>query len=118
VGLAAAFDATLHAVSVVDDRSLGFDVRSGSASEELQAAAEDALADVAERADEAGVERVEEHVLRGRPSSKLLDYVADNDVDVVTMGTTGRGATERVLLGSVTERIVRSSPVPVLTVRR
>jgi nucleotide-binding universal stress UspA family protein len=118
VGLAAAFDATLHAVSVVDDRSLGFDVRSGSVSDELQAAAEDAIADVAERADEAGVERVEEHVLRGRPSSRLLDYVADNDIDVVTMGTTGRGATERVLLGSVTERIVRSSPVPVLTVRR
>ncbi|WP_135826401.1 universal stress protein [Halorussus ruber] len=118
VGLAAAFDATLHAVSVVDDRSLGFDVRSGSVSEELQAAAEDAVADVAGRADEAGVERVEEHVLRGRPSNELLDYVADEDIDVVTMGTTGRGATERVLLGSVTERVVRSSPVPVLTVRR
>lgn len=117
VDLAVTFDATLHAVSVVDDTSLGFDVRSASVSDELETAAEEAIADVASRADEAGVERVEEHVLRGRVSQRLLDYVADNDIDVVTMGTTGRGATERVLLGSVTERMVRSSPVPVLTVR-
>ncbi|WP_276300132.1 universal stress protein [Halorussus lipolyticus] len=118
VELTAAFDATLHAVSVVDDRSLGIDVRSGSASEELRGVAEEAVADVADRADEAGVERVEKHVLTGRASNKLLDYVADEDIDVVAMGTTGRGAADRVLLGSVTERIVRSSPVPVLTVRR
>lgn len=118
VALAAAFDATLHAVSVVDDTSLGLDVRSATASDELEANAEDAIADVADRAAEAGVERVEERVLRGRVAQTLLEYVEDSDIDVVTMGTTGRGATERVLLGSVTERLVRSSPVPVLTVRR
>jgi nucleotide-binding universal stress UspA family protein len=118
VGLAAAFDATLHVLSVVDDTSLGFDVRSAAASDELETAAEEAVSDVAARAEDAEVERVEQHILHGRVSQTILEYIEDNEIDVVSMGTTGRGATERVLLGSVTERIVRSSPVPVLTVRK
>ena len=118
VDLAAALDATLHAVSVVDDTSLGFDVRSASATDDLEDAAEEAVADVAARADEAGVENVSEQVLRGRVHQEILRYVDDNDVDLVAMGTTGRGGADRMLLGSVTERLVRSSPVPVLTVRR
>ncbi|WP_435180158.1 universal stress protein [Halorussus sp. AFM4] len=118
VDLAAALDATVHAVSVVDDTSLGLDVRSVSASEDLEDRAEEAVADVAARAEEAGVESVTEEVLRGRVHRRILGYVDDNDVDLVAVGTTGRGGTDRVLLGSVAERLVRSSPVPVLTVRR
>ncbi|WP_137283810.1 universal stress protein [Halorussus salinisoli] len=118
VDLAAAVDATLHAVSVVDDASLGFDVRSVSVNDEFEAVAEEAIADVAASADDAGVERVEKHVLRGRVHQAILDYVEDNDADLIVMGTRGRGGTDRILLGSVTERIVRTSPVPVLTVRR
>ncbi|NHN57594.1 MULTISPECIES: universal stress protein [Halorussus] len=118
VDLAAALDATVHAVSVVDDTSLGFDVRSASASEGFEDVAEEAVADVAARAEDAGVDAVAEEILRGRVHRQLLRYVDDNDVDLVAMGTTGRGGTDRVLLGSVTERLVRSSPVPVLTVRR
>lgn len=118
VELAAALDATLHAVSVVEDASLGFDVRSAAASDELEAAAEDAVADVAASASDAGVENVTEAVLGGRVHRELLRYADENDIDVVVMGTAGRGGTDRVLLGSVAERLVRSSPVPVLTVRR
>ncbi|UPV72835.1 universal stress protein [Halorussus limi] len=116
--LAAALDATLHAVSVVDDASLGFDVRSAAATDELRATAEDAIADVAATADEAGVERVREELLRGRVHRAILDYADDEDVDLIVAGTRGRGGTDRILLGSVTERLVRTSPVPVLTVRR
>ena len=118
VDLAAELDATLHAVSVVDDTSLGFDVRSASATEDLEDAAQDAVDEVAARAGEAGVDSVTERVLRGRVHRQILGYVDDNDVDLVAMGTTGRGGADRLLLGSVAERLVRSSPVPVLTVRR
>ncbi|UPV98870.1 universal stress protein [Halorussus gelatinilyticus] len=118
VDLAAALDATLHAVSVVDDTSLGFDVRSAAAADELREAAEDAIAEVTASADDAGVEQVREEVLRGSVHRAILDYVDEEDVDVIVVGTRGRGGTDRILLGSVTERLVRTSPVPVLTVRR
>jgi nucleotide-binding universal stress UspA family protein len=42
--------------------------------------------------------------------------IADERIDLVVMGTHGRGMVEHLLLGSVAERIVRRSPVPVLTV--
>ncbi|MFC7081327.1 universal stress protein [Halorussus caseinilyticus] len=118
VDFASAFDATLHAVSVIDDTSLGFDVRSASASGELEATADAALADAAARASDAGVEAVVEEVLRGEVARTIREYAEDNDIDVVVMGTAGRGGADRVLLGSVTERLVRTSPVPVVTVRR
>lgn len=117
IELASALDATLHAISVVDEASLGFDVRSAAVSEELEADAAQAVADVADRASDAGVENVES-VRHGTVHREILDYVEENDVDAVAMGTTGRSGTDRVLLGSVTERIVRTSPVPVWAIRR
>lgn len=118
IEFADAFDATLHAVSVVDDTALGFDVRSAAVGEELEDAATEAVADVAARATDAGVENVVESVPRGRVPQEILAYVDENDIDVVVMGTAGRSGADRVLLGSVTERVVRTSPIPVVTVRR
>ncbi|MDS0221396.1 universal stress protein [Haloarcula sp. S1AR25-5A] len=53
----------------------------------------------------------------GVPHSAILDYAAENDIDLVVMGTHGRTGVGRYLLGSVTEKVVRTSDVPVLTVR-
>lgn len=47
----------------------------------------------------------------------MLDYVDDNGVDLVVMGTHGRSGVARYLLGSVTAKTVRTAGVPVLTVR-
>jgi nucleotide-binding universal stress UspA family protein len=49
----------------------------------------------------------------------LLPFMAidDHDPDLVVMGTHGHSGIRRRLLGSVTERIVRDAPVPVLTVK-
>ncbi len=52
----------------------------------------------------------------GTPVSEILDAIANDGIDLVVMGTHGRGMVEHVLLGSVAERVVRRSPVPVLTV--
>ncbi len=56
-------------------------------------------------------------VERGSPWQEIDTYVDDHDVYLVVMGTHGRGGIEHYLLGSVTEKVVRTSPVPVLTVR-
>lgn len=46
----------------------------------------------------------------------ILEYVADNDTDLVAMATHGRTGEQRRVIGSVTESVVRSASVPVLTV--
>ena len=53
----------------------------------------------------------------GTPVDRILDYINDSKIDLVVMGTHGRGPVGHLLLGSVAERIVRRSPVPVLTVK-
>lgn len=52
----------------------------------------------------------------GRPWVEIRDAIDELHPDLVVLGTAGRRALARVLLGSVAEKIVRISPVPVLTV--
>lgn len=59
---------------------------------------------------------VEGEVLFGETARQILDVIDAKKCGLVVMGTHGRRGLTRVLLGSVAERIVRTSPVPVLTV--
>ena len=52
----------------------------------------------------------------GDASDETLDYARRHDVDLIVCGTHGRCGWDRVVLGSVAERIVRFAPCPVLTV--
>ncbi|RBI62091.1 universal stress protein [halophilic archaeon] len=116
--LAAELDATLHVLSVVGEPSLGLDVRSQVSDADLREAAEETVSNAAETAADGGVERVVERVERGDPARTIDAYAEENDVDLVVMGTTGRREVDRILLGGVTEKVLRSSPVPVMTVRK
>jgi len=60
--------------------------------------------------------RVVTRVVVGTPVDQVLALVADEKIDLVVLGTHGRGLVGHLLLGSVAERVVRRSPVPVLTV--
>jgi nucleotide-binding universal stress UspA family protein len=53
---------------------------------------------------------------RGAPWREILAAIEEASPDLVVMGTHGRKGVERFVLGSVAEKIVRTSPVPVLTV--
>ena len=55
-------------------------------------------------------------VRTGLVHEEIVAYATDNAVDLVVVGTSGRGGIERHLLGSVADRVVRTSPVPVMTV--
>ena len=48
---------------------------------------------------------------------EIVDYVRTEKIDLVVMGTHGRGGLEHILIGSVAEKVVRKSPCPVLTIR-
>ena len=78
--------------------------------------ADELLAEAEEIATEAG-RSIETDTVVGEDASHILAYVEDHDVDLVVMGSHGRSLPARILLGSVSETIVRRSPVPVLTVR-
>ena len=117
VSIAGAYDATLHSLSVVDTRSLGVDVRSGTVVDALEERAREAVAAVETRATDASVSDTETAVERGLPSECIRTYVVENDVGLVVMGTHGRSGISRYLLGSVAEKVARTSPVPVMTVR-
>jgi nucleotide-binding universal stress UspA family protein len=55
------------------------------------------------------------HVLAA-PVEHILEYICANEIDLVVMGTHGRGTVGHLLLGSLAERVVRRAGVPVLTV--
>lgn len=117
VDIAGTYDARLHILSVVDTMAMGVDVRSGAALEALEDSARSAVAAVEERAVGASVSAVETAIEQGDPYHGIRAYVDDHDIDLVVMGTHGRSGIERYLLGSVTEKTVRTSPAPVMTVR-
>lgn len=118
VDLAGTYGARLHALSVVETMTLGIDVRSSVMFDALEEVARTALKDVEERATRESIPSVETIVESGHPYREIGSYVTEHDIDLVVMGTHGRSGIERYLLGSVAEKTVRTSPVPVMTVRQ
>jgi nucleotide-binding universal stress UspA family protein len=116
VELAAALDATVHVLSVVDDSALGPDIRSTVSGKETEEAAANAVETVVSEAEARGVANTVRHIEHGSPVEEILDSIESNDVHAVGMGATGKRGTDRILLGSVAEKTVRSAPVPVMTI--
>jgi nucleotide-binding universal stress UspA family protein len=58
----------------------------------------------------------ESFVVTGNAAPEILKFINERDIDLIVMGTHGRTGVKHFLLGSVAERIVRESPVPVLTI--
>jgi len=73
---------------------------------------------VSDVADRLGDLRTETVVDSGDPHTVILEYVDGHSIDLVVMGTHGRTGLDRYLIGSVTEKIVRLSDVPVVSVRQ
>jgi len=114
--LAAAMDATVDVLSVVETAAIGPDIGSNVTSGDFDQGAHEAVSDVAAMAEERGVE-ASTHVETGSPDEEILSAVDEYDCQAVVMGTTGRRGVDRILLGSVAEKTVRSAPVPVVTAR-
>ena len=117
--LAAAHGATVHAVYVVNSASfasLPMETSWDGLTDVLRAEGEAALDRVRKLGAEQGV-HVEGVVRDGSPSQEIVMHANAVGADIIVMGTHGRGGIDRLLLGSVAERVVRSSPIPVLTVQ-
>jgi len=116
--LARAFGATVHVLSVADTRNRFESPTSGLAPDVWLSGERERAAEALETAVTALPDdvRIEENRGEGNPHAEIVDYVTDADIDIVVMGTHGRTGIDHYLLGSVAERVVRTAPVPVVTV--
>jgi len=119
---AASFGASLHLVHVVED----FVAWSWAADtyvaalprirEEVEAEAHERLSQMLTPGDREQL-RAQIALLAGSPFIEIVRYAREHEVDLIVMGTHGRGPVAHVLLGSVAEKVVRKAHCPVLTVR-
>jgi nucleotide-binding universal stress UspA family protein len=84
--------------------------------EQMTAAVREALERVV-RENDLGRLTVHPEVRQGTPFYEIIQFAREAGVDLIIMGTHGHSGLAHVLLGSVTEKVVRKAPCPVLTVR-
>ncbi|MGM0604238.1 MAG: universal stress protein [Halobacteriota archaeon] len=118
--LAATDDATVHGLNVVDKRIVqasSGDLRADVEADLLEQG-EHAIAEIEHAAAEAGVD-VETAIRTGTPDKEIVEYAAEIDADLIVIGTHGKTPREKLqALGSVSERVVDGSTVPVFVVKR
>ena len=77
----------------------------------------EAIAQVEVMAEEMGVP-YEGAVVEGNPGSEIMRFAEEKGMEIIVMGTVGRTGLDKFLLGSVAEKVVRGSRIPVLTIPR
>jgi nucleotide-binding universal stress UspA family protein len=116
--LASRLNGALLLVSVIDPRSLwkpagGYRQRMDQARDARQAAAQG----IVDRARREGVP-VRTLIWEGDPGEAIVEAAIAEDVDIIVVGSHQRRGMDRLVKGSVSERVVRTSPVPVMVARR
>jgi len=121
--LASRFGATLHVLHAVPNIYIGTLGAENyvALAPDLQGQIED---DARRRVDElvvdsdrSGPATIKAIVTSSAPALSIVDYARDHNIDVIVIGTHGRGALAHLMMGSVAERVVRLAACPVLTVR-
>ncbi|GAB7008760.1 universal stress protein [Halorubrum trueperi] len=114
--LAERYGATVYVVSAIDTVAQTLrGPQAGAFAERVEDAAEKRVETVTAELEAAGVDVVG-NVVRGQPLDVIRNAITDTGADIVVMPSHTRSGIRRMLLGSVTEKVVRVSPVPVVTV--
>ena len=106
---------TLHLLSVMDELPEVADAELAPLPEQLEANLQAVLDEEAATAERAGADDVTTAIATGTVPREVLAYAEAEGIDLIVMGTHGRTGIDRHLIGSFTERVIRTSPVPVLT---
>ncbi len=117
--LAEKFGAEVHSLYVIETKAHYIFTVAGHDPEEMeeyQEYGENLVEDVVDRAVERGLDGVGA-VRKGSIAEEIVDYAEDKGIDTIVMGAQGRSDVEKYLIGSVTEKVVRISDIPVTTVR-
>jgi nucleotide-binding universal stress UspA family protein len=112
-------DARLHVLNVIEDAASDPEEGSPSLPASLDALAEwlGTSAEDGSLPDLETLSLTQDQVEADSAPERIVAYAEDMDVDLIAMGTHGRRGLRRMVLGSVTEEVVRKAPCPVLTVR-
>lgn len=116
--LAASNQGTVSFLNVVNHATIaGAETSAGTVIDALEQAGERIVETASERASGRGVRVNDASVQIGSPFRTIIDYTERNDIDGIVMGTHGRSGIDRFLLGSVTERVIRKTDVPVIATK-
>lgn len=121
--LAERFDATIHVAHVIDNvylTSFGAETYAAIVPDlqrGLEEAAQKQLDELLVDSDKSGPPTKPALITSSAPASAIVEYAGKHGIDLIVMGTHGRGALAHLLMGSVAERVVRLAQCPVLTVR-
>ncbi|MEZ5317694.1 MAG: universal stress protein [Vicinamibacterales bacterium] len=121
--LARTFGATLHVLHVSDDLAAmmlptgGVSLDLGRFQTEMETAARRSLDQLLDDDDRQALGARPVLVTSHAPAAAIATYARENGVDLIVMATHGRTGMAHALMGSVAEKVVRSAPCPVLTVR-
>ena len=120
VQIAGLSNAKVYVVYVIDTTpyySIPLDqVWSKEVYEQLENMGYEITSDVEKTAKAAGLE-AESLVLKGDPAQSIVNFAEEQNVDMIVVGSHGIGGFERLVIGSVSEKVVRHAKVPVLVVR-
>jgi universal stress protein A len=83
----------------------------------LLAAFKERLIKAEQQVRDLGATTVDSQLLEGEAAQRIVSYASDNGHDLIVMGTHGRRGVKHLLLGSVAERVLRTSPCTVLVVK-
>ncbi|MCL7412403.1 MAG: universal stress protein [ANME-2 cluster archaeon] len=119
IELAKATGAELCTIYVVSDANLYAGIRSAYWADEMHEhfikEGEEAIQYVKAEGGAANIE-IGTFLLEGNAGEKIVDFAEANDIDLIVMGTRGKTAVERILVGSVAENVIRHSKVRVMVV--
>lgn len=118
IDLSEKYDSKLHILFVVDEGVYGETPAMSSEElflEQIETNGNELLEQVASNANKRDLETTAE-CLRGVPHQEIVKYANGNDIDLIVMGKHGISAHGSPHVGSTTERVIRSSGVPVFTV--
>ena len=122
--LAVCFGATLHVLHVAPNiymNSLGAEHYTAvlpELQEQIEQDARRQLHQMLVDTDRSGPPSIPVVLTSSSPAMTIVDYAKAHEIDLIVMGTHGRGALAHLVMGSVAERVVRLAPCPVLAVRR
>ncbi len=132
IELAKLSEAELHAIYVMDikadcakelytDRSTGSLKRvlrnEGICIDIYRKEGETAIKYIEDMAKRDGLD-IKKWIVKGHPAEEILKLAEEQSIDLIVVGTLGRSGIEKFLLGSVADKVIRNSRIPVLTVRK